>query len=446
MIRHHYKSMYRELIKAHIPCFFRVVLCLILMFVILLPGTTQELLHWRTWKDPDTPLGGNTGWIYISPNNRIWLGQNRRIGKVISWYDGYKAGSIPLVTKALTVREGHFGQIWALDINFITGNSQVLCKGVGLGQYVYKHSVSKGKWNYFPLSKPPLQNLPIIPFTGVENVFPSIGDSVLILLPNQLIETTPINGRTIILKRSDEANLGCFIHMRESQDGGLWLTAEHGLAKVEGIFADNKWNYHSMEWETWSFPPELELQDLAIPFETRKGEIFGTALSRKDGRRHLVRFENTVWEIIPTTDTEEIVMGWRGIDDMIWILKAESIVKPQVPLGYYGFDKGNWISPTLWCIKNGEERAVMREFESSSYIWHIGVESNGPFWLGHERGITRYAPPTWRVPSELGELRKPVFAAHKDNQGRLWFLDSDSLLCFEQEKWRQIPNPRNRAV
>jgi signal transduction histidine kinase len=413
------------------------------MFVFSATGDAQELLHWREWRDPDTPLGLNTGWIYVGPKGGIWVGQVKGEGFLASRFDGYRAYSIPEVSRALTIREGRSGQIWAVDIDFpLAFTTLRRMQAIALGRYVYGQDLTAGEWILYPLGEKSSLNLPIIPFVGAKNVIPSTGDSLLILYQDRLIETDPAAGKTTTLRSSEETNLGGFIHMVESQDGGLWITAERGLAKVVGLYTNGNRTRMSPEWEVWPFPSELGLKDLAIPIEVHKGEVFGAASSIKDGRRHLVRFEDSAWEIIPTAGEQEVVMGWRGTDDMVWVLNAESIVDPLVPFGWIGTDMGNWISCTLCWIQEGKEHVVQREFGSSSYLWYVAAEPGGAFWLAQDRGMTRYAPATWRVPPGLGELQKNVFASHEDGQGRLWFLASDALLCFDQGKWSEIPVPK----
>ena len=261
MARHYRKSLFQALRKAGAMWVGRVVSCLVLIFVLTSTSAGQDLLHWREWRDPESPLSLGTGWLHIGSNGRLWLGQVK-IGFVISWYDGYTTGSLSNFTRAWTVREGHAGQIWALDINFPIrfphrDSLSSRCSGISIERYVYYHHPPTRTLFHYPLGESSPLHLPILPFTGVTNVIPATGDSLLILYPDRLIETEPAAGKTTILKQSEETNLGRFIHLAESQDGGLWITAEHGLAKISGFFTNGKENHSSPEWMGWPFPPSF---------------------------------------------------------------------------------------------------------------------------------------------------------------------------------------------
>ena len=102
---------------------------------------------------------------------------------------------------------------------------------------------------------------------------------VLLLSSKGLIEYNAATKQTSFLKTIEETNLGRFIHMAEAKDGGLWITSENGLAKVTGGLTGGLPTVDSVYWQEFVFPPELKLQDSAIPIEVHPGEVFFTALA-----------------------------------------------------------------------------------------------------------------------------------------------------------------------
>ena len=73
------------------------------------------------------------------------------------------------------------------------------------------------------------------------------------LLPDQLIEYScedPEHPRTTILRSATNSQLGGFLGMCSTREGGLWLTGIYGLAKhpdrVRNLGRDTTWKEYSV--------------------------------------------------------------------------------------------------------------------------------------------------------------------------------------------------------
>ena len=412
----------------------------ILSSVFIEKGLTQDPPHWRAWSDPGELPGKGIGWISVSPNGRIWATSDLGADFAASWFDGYEAGSLPKVGDFSLVREGSSGQIWALNYDLIGENV------VNVSQYKYESSLNDGKWVQYDIQD--LQSHGVLPrsLSKWMNFVPGGRDRLLILLLDRLVEFDAATENPTILKTAEETRFRTFIHLAEALDEGLWITADKGLARVGGDGAGGLPTNGSVRWQDFVCPEELGLQDFAYPVPVQRGEILCTASSIWNERRVLVRFNGETWKIVHSAGEEDAIMGWTGVDDIVWVLKAESFSPFLVPSRYTDRVRlREWISPSLSWLLNETERRVDRRKTLAGRIDQVVVESNGVFWLGTSRGPARHAPPTWRSLPGCPDIEEAVYAAHEDREGRLWFSATDVLLCLENGQWKSYKLPTGKA-
>ncbi|MFH1741212.1 MAG: two-component regulator propeller domain-containing protein, partial [bacterium] len=173
-------------------------------------------------------------------------------------------------------------------------------------------------------------------------------DRVLILLRDRLLEFNAAANKTTTLERVEESSIGEFIHMSEGRDGKIWISAEKGVAEVRRTKAGET----SIDWREYVFPKESGLQDLAFPIEGENGEVFATAFSVQDGRRVLVRFDGEIWRVYWRAENEDVLMGWRGAEDDVWLLKSQFLLNP------FSLIHSSSVSPSLSRIQNGQEQPI----------------------------------------------------------------------------------------
>ena len=414
--------------------------CLALLWVEAAPG--QEPLHWRFWSDPNALLGMGAGGFNIGPSGRAWWSKGPAAESLVCWYDGYEIHSLPRPGLYSFVREGHNGQIWALNYD---PSAEPL---YSLSHYVYEQSISDGKWVRCEIGALEEYIAPLIASvtSGVEPFVPAGKDRLFFVCSDELLEFNAASSTVAVLKRAEETGLGTFISMAGARGGGIWVTGKNGLAKVDGaglrrqVPAAEIPNEDRVEWREFQFPEELELEDLASPSEGNHGEVLGTASWFHNPKRVLVRFDGETWQTVFGYQDEDILMGWRGTEDTVWLLKSQFPTDPAAPLAFLKSP-----TPMLARIQNGREELVERKGDLAGYIRGVAVEPGGAFWL-RGRGVRRHAPPTWRTPPPAAEIDKQVYAIHEDQQGRLWFGSAETLTAYENGEWKIYRHPEGKQI
>ena len=244
-----------------------LLLMVLLVFLFSVKCVAQESVHWRVWNDVDVL---HSRYIKASPSGKIWTIFETTSGFRNGWFDGYTVGALPLIESDLSRSfplEDRSGQIWTLDIDMIS--YQIF----GFSRYASKPAINEGNWIHCATEE--IQSLiqPEDPYSGPMRFAPGAKEGVLLLSSKGLIEYNAATKQTSFLKTIEETNLGRFIHMAEAKDGGLWITSENGLAKVTGGLTGGLPTVDSVYWQEFVFPPELKLQDSAIPIEVHPGEV-----------------------------------------------------------------------------------------------------------------------------------------------------------------------------
>lgn len=148
------------------------------------------------------------------------------------------------------------------------------------------------------------------------SILPFEHDHVLVMLPDRLLEYDPMAHRSTTLKTAVEAGLLRFDGMAAGPDG-IWITGRNGIARLD----------RTTNWK-WSvfFSTAAGLSDLQYPLPGNAGELFATGRNTAIGKRVLVRLVRGRWEIVPT-GAGEVVRGWRGEDDSIWVQEQNKLFR-----------------------------------------------------------------------------------------------------------------------
>ncbi len=223
------------------------------------------------------------------------------------------------------------------------------------------------------------------------------------------------------------------------------VTADKGLAKVtkirhETVPGKGMEMGQYGDWKEYDFPDELGLRNLAFPFEGSRGEVLGTAFSIQDKWRVLVQFDGENWQTLWRAENEDVIMGWPGGGESLWLLRGEYQVTPFAP---FTSQKRRLIS-VLSRVEGNQEVSIEWKGHLSGNIRDIEIESNGVFWLA-KRGLARNAPPTWRTPLAAG-INRQVYSVQQDKQGRLWFSSIDALVLLNSGQWSEYPLPKGKQV
>jgi hypothetical protein len=144
------------------------------------------------------------------------------------------------------------------------------------------------------------------------DVVPQGNNSGLVLFPDRILQWNRASGQKRLVRVAAETLLTQFRDVRQSLDGGFWLSGENGLAYLRKAGGDFVWT---------EFKAPGGLTNLQSPVEGRDGEVFLSA-RRPDGRRALIRFAGRArggaasWTEIFVGGGESL-SGWRGPDGTI---------------------------------------------------------------------------------------------------------------------------------
>jgi ligand-binding sensor domain-containing protein/signal transduction histidine kinase len=156
----------------------------------------------------------------------------------------------------------------------------------------------------------------------------------------------------------DGFSVGTIFAMAQTPDGYLWLGAEFGLFRFDGI--------HSVPWQ----PPAGEHLPSA-PYSllvTRDGTLwigtFSGLVSWTGGK--LTRY--------PELDTQFVTSLLEDREGTLWA-------------GTLGTPTGR-----LCAIRSGSTQCQLNDGAFGSFVWTLGEDSSGTLWAGAESGLWRWKP------------------------------------------------------
>ena len=237
------------------------------------------------------------------------------------------------------------------------------------------------------------------------------GRRVMVLLEDGVREFDPDRGSWRDIRAADNTRIAPFLTMCPGSAGELYITGEHGLAKLH-ISRDGG----AFEWrEVDSGPSGLTHFDRPLP---GIGELFAQGISARDKRHVIVRWAGTGLEAVYSSEQDDL-RGWRGGDGGIWIVD----------------------DATMFRLRGGRKYPVERNGVLSGNIFDVYSEEGDAFWVATSEGLARYTPPLWRQPDGVEDLDLPVHAIAEDPQGRLWMSATSCVLELDGEKWTRHALP-----
>ncbi len=386
-------------------------LCRLWVLVLFLSRLTpaQELPHWRFFTSRDGLKESWVSSVTVGPSGKVWISHGE-VG-TMTMFDGFVMHLLPSPGVNLKVFESRSGQIWA----FYWEKEGSILGGV--------QELLQGRWVRYPI--PDTRSVRLdkeIFLLGVQDwLIPGAEDRVFFLTPERLLEFNAATKVTSTIKDVRETHLGKFISLSAGRDGGAWITGEQGLAKLHG--PDTSFGPTSL-WDEFLFNKKLQVRHLFQVFESENGEVYGSVLSLSDPRGVLVGLDHGSWRILARAGSdEERIFGWAGADRSYWIARVT----------HFGF--------SLSLIQNNHEETLRASKALSGPLNYIAPAPGGVFWLGTTFGLARYAPPTWRVPSEVAVTDSIVSAIHEDSAGCLYFASGPTLLTYQNGGWKTLRLP-----
>ncbi|HMF74974.1 MAG TPA: response regulator, partial [Bryobacteraceae bacterium] len=237
------------------------------------------------------------------------------------------------------------------------------------------------------------------------------GQRVMVLQEGRLREFDPARQSWREIRTATNSRIAPFLAMCPGSKHELYITGEHGLAKLR-IGGDG----NAFEWiEVNSRADRLAHFDHPM---AGAGELVAQGISSRDNRRVIVRWTGTALQRVYTAKADTL-RGWPGDDGSVWIADGTTIFRLR-----------------------GERKSPVEKADIlSANIFDVYSEGGEAFWMATSDGLTRYTPPLWRPPGGLEEFHIPVHAIAEDRQGRLWMCATDSLLELEGGTWTRHALP-----
>ena len=234
---------------------------------------------------------------------------------------------------------------------------------------------------------------------------------VLVLYPDRLREYYPASNSWRDLKTARDTGIAPFRAMAACRANEIWLTGEHGLARLL-VSADAN-GYRWTETGGGS-----GLHAFAYPLPGSDGELFAQAAMPGGGKHAVVRWQDRKLEIVYVSGSDSL-RGWRGPGGRVWILEGASLFR---------------------LLAGGVKDPIPRTGALSGNLFDVYTEGDRTFWIATSEGVARYSERLWRSPHDF-EFEQQVHAIAEDRRGRLWFSATEYLLELDGTEWKRHKLP-----
>ena len=367
------------------------VLAAALVLLLTQPNAhSQSRLDWRFWTGSDGLPESFIRNLSMGPDGRIWI----RNGLVdsMSILDGYGVTVIP------EPRADRHIEDWSLLARVHAGAG-------GEAWTIENHALKRfqgGQWRVEASEKP---GEPMIV------AMPAGAGGVLVLFAGRLSAFQPGRRSWTTLKTSDDSSIGKFLHMAPGFAGDFWITATHGIARLQAGSGE-----HGFQW-TERDTRGIGLSEIDWPAPADGGEVVVTGQLGGGSRRAIVRWKHPHLEIVRTS-TSKNLRGWLGPDG-IWGVEGASLFR----------------------LVDGRKQDAPKHGALSGLVSDVITERGGAFWLGTSDGLAHYTPALWRTPDAMLQLDEPVHAIAQDRKGVLWFAATQHLVELDGSTWALHPLP-----
>jgi signal transduction histidine kinase/CheY-like chemotaxis protein/ligand-binding sensor domain-containing protein len=350
------------------------------------PAAAQTAPGWRYWTPADGLQESHSRRIGSMPNGAVSI----RHGLVdnADILDGYGVEAI-VEPRALKQTEAFIAGIQSV----VPGQIWTVSEG-GLKQF------RDDTW---------VVRAPTPPGETMLSALPMRAERVLVLFAGRVAAFDAARATWTTVLDARTSGLGRFSAMVRGFAGEIWIAGAGGLGRLDDGPAVRWTPYHA-----------AGLKDFSSPLPGDGGEVFVAAIDAARGDRVAARLANGSIEPVFFRSAKTL-RAWRGADDSIWVLEGTR----------------------TWRLTGTKRELVARAGPLSGIVYDVVTEPRGAFWLASSTGVGRYAPPLWRTPYEVASIDQPVHGAVEDEQGRLWFAATESLLELDGFTWRVHPLPED---
>jgi signal transduction histidine kinase/CheY-like chemotaxis protein/ligand-binding sensor domain-containing protein len=238
---------------------------------------------------------------------------------------------------------------------------------------------------------------------------------IMLLTEDRLLLYSSKTRQAVEVGKAADFPIGRFVNAVAALGGGIWVTAELGVAKVVDTSSG------PASWQTYrSTVPDIHT--FSDPDESPQGALTLTAIGKTASRKALVQFDGKSWQVLHTSGSNTL-RGWFDNSNAFWIQQDNMLaVRSAV-----------------------KDITVERKAALSGSYNDVVHESASTFWLATSQGIARHAPPLWNSPAADGP-DEIVNAIVEDGSGRIWFTGDDSLVCLDRGHWRHYRTPGDIKV
>ncbi len=383
----------------------RLLFALALCLVAGSPARAQ--LNWRYFNRANDGLEpGYATYLSFSPRGNLLI--RYRDEPNITRLDGYESESIPgppvaaNAPGAFRIYESATGQLWTLDVEGVQWRD-----GETWQRAVVPEIRDEMRTQALRVARP----IPLLPAEHPR---------LLILLSDRLLKFDALTRQTYVMKDSATVGLGRFLDLLPAEEGGFWITAERGLARVPAPPRRPDLVTVKTVWAVHPVPPGLDAKNLQRPFEDGRGGLLMLAEDRTELTRSWLHFQDGGWTVNPLP-RGLIKIAWPTGDGKAWGLEPSRLQQ--------------WTPPDTE-LRDMDDLGV-RPWGGSDVL----AEPSGAFWVSTPDGVWRYAPTSWRTPAGAPEMNEPVVDIRETADGSIWFLGTGSLWQLRAGNWQSFPLP-----
>ncbi len=369
---------------------------------------------WRYWKQSDGLDFLNKRNINVNAKGVVIT--EKKTGE-FARIDGYNVTTIPFKKELYSLEnplgqilpvESASGQIWAAS--YVAAVTPQVFIFKDLRQY------KDDRWVSYQLDG-------ILPTTQSFCIIPGATDQVYLQLNDRIVKFDARTQECHTVRNATALARWYLVRDINSQgsDESTWLFEHDKLVKMTIPNASN--NLQEAQWEEFPYDPELNIKEIWLP---RGDAKVGITFNYVRGVREwlLGHFDGQSWSKIKNLNTDN---GFGLVDQngLLWETDLLGKYLKQFDL-------------------NNNESLVRDEF-LTSITTDIAADPVAGFWVASKKGVAKSSPPLWGMLPEVAKLDKPVQSIYEDQQGRIWFVSDDRLLCLGlDQKWKIYLYPESR--